>query len=75
MVGNRLGYITYVLQAGAFLAGTLIVVLTWPFEKKCILGCLYCNKCLLGYFYCKSKTSNKTIALTKPLQELHPIHI
>ena len=36
--------ITYVLQAGAFLAGTLLFF-TAPFRKKDILGCFY-NMCI-----------------------------
>ena len=54
MVGDRLGYPTYVLQAGAFLTGALFFYKTFSyrmpfvcvcFDKKCTFGSLYC-KCL-----------------------------
>ena len=41
MVGNRLGYPSYVLQAGAFLAGALILFLHALFIQSTFWGCFY----------------------------------
>ena len=47
MVGTRLGYPTYVLQAGKLLAGTFF--LTCAFYKTCLFVCLHDTKCFVLY--------------------------